>query len=167
MSNHSAQNVILQPPPVQIITEWQKMIRDILNRPEQLYGLDWKTFENLIGELLESFGWAIEPMGYTKDDGIDLIAVRKICPGVPIQMMIQCKRYSMTRKVGVDYVKNVWATKSEHGFHQAMLATTSTFTRGAVSKGNLWNLNLCDHNKVLEWCREYGTHSNSTYFKVH
>lgn len=96
-------------------------------------------------------------MGYTKDDGIDIIAVRKVAPDSKFHMMVQCKKFDQTRKVGVDFVKHLWATKSEYGFHQAMLATTSSFTRGASEKASLWNLDLRDHMNVLDWCRRYGT----------
>lgn len=34
-----------------------------------------------------------------------------------------------------------------------MLATTSSFTRGAVAKANQWKLDLRDHDRILDWCR--------------
>jgi HJR/Mrr/RecB family endonuclease len=108
------------------------------------------------GRLLERFGWQIEPMGYTKDDGIDIIAIRKIMPDIDIRMMIQCKRFSPGNTVGVEFVKQLWATKVEHGFHQAMLATTSSFTKGAMIKADLWKLELRDHQSMVDWCMKYG-----------
>jgi len=92
-------------------------------------------------------------MGYTKDDGIDLIAVSKVAPDFRLSMMVQCKRLSEKRKVGVELVREIWSVKWEHGFHQAMLATTSSFTRGAKQKGELWNLDLRDQVAIANWCK--------------
>ncbi|WP_093111824.1 restriction endonuclease [Variovorax sp. CF079] len=89
---------------------------------------------------------------YTKDNGIDLIAVRKVAPDLRFSMMVQCKRFSEKRKVGVELVREIWSVKWEHGFHQALLATTSTFTRGAKQKGELWNLDLRDQAAIADWC---------------
>ena len=115
-----------------------------------------ERFEDLIAHLLEEYGWEITPMGYTKDDGIDLIAIRRIQPRVKFSMMVQCKRYSQNRKVGVSVVKDVWATKWEKGFHHAMIATTSHFTKGAMEKAESWNFDLRDHESIVELCKEYG-----------
>ena len=42
------------------------------------------------------------------------------------------------------------------GFHHAMIATTSKFTKGAVKKAESWNFDLRDHESIFELCREYG-----------
>ena len=95
-------------------------------------------------------------MGYTKDDGIDIVALRRVAPGIRFRMMVQCKRFAPARKVGVEIVREVWAVKWEKGFHQAMLATTSGFTRGARAKATAWDLELKDADAILDWCSEAG-----------
>jgi transcriptional regulator with XRE-family HTH domain len=148
--------IILPQPEIVAVNNFHSLIDKINMDHTELYKLDWKKFEDLVAHLLEEFGWEIIPMGYTKDDGIDLIAIRHVQPKVEFSMMVQCKRYSQHRKVGVSVVKDVWATKWEKGFHHAMIATTSKFTKGAVKKAESWNFDLRDHESIFELCREYG-----------
>lgn len=152
----SGPHIVLPKPTIIVVSDWDAICREIAHSPDILYQLHWKRFEDLLGRLLDRFGWEIEPMGYTKDDGIDIIAVRKVVPDVDIRMMIQCKRFSPDNKVGVEFVKQLWATKMEHGFHQAMLATTSSFTKAALDKAGLWKLELRDHQAMVNWCMKYG-----------
>ncbi|MBI1924452.1 restriction endonuclease [Candidatus Poribacteria bacterium] len=149
-------HIVLPAPTITVVSDWEVICREITSTPELVHQLHWKRFEDLLARLLERFGWLIEPMGYTKDDGIDIVAVRKVDPGIDIRMMVQCKKFSRENKVGVDLVKQLWSTKTEHGFHQAMLATTSSFTRGAMSKADLWKLELRDHEAIVNWCMKYG-----------
>ena len=149
-------HIILPRLTITAVSDWDAICHEIANAPEILYQLHWKRFEDLLGRLLERFGWKIEPMAYTKDDGIDIIAVRKLMPDIDVRMMIQCKRFSPDNKVGVEFVKHLWATKVEHGFHQAMLATTSSFTKGALNKADIWKLELRDHQEMVNWCMKYG-----------
>jgi hypothetical protein len=46
------------------------------------------------------------------------------------------------------------AVKWQHGFHQAMIATTSRFTRGAKREAAQWHLDTQDWNGIVSWCRE-------------
>jgi|GEM_PF-6887591 len=147
---------ILPEPKIALLDDWHMIISSIKKNPSELYNLNWKKFEDLMAHLLENFGWEIFPMGYTKDDGIDILAVRKVQPGIKFTMMVQCKKYSQDRKVGVSVVKDVWATKWEKGLHHAMIATTSSFTKGAITKADSWNFDLRNHDGILEMCKEYG-----------
>ena len=106
-----------------------------------------------MAEILETAGWSITPMGYTKDGGADIIAARNVEPGVPIEMLVQCKRNSRSRRVGVEVVREVWSAKWEKGSHQAMIATTSSFTKGARTRARLWNMDLRDYDAILDWCK--------------
>ena len=148
--------IILQKPKIVFLNDWPRLISKISRDHNELYHLNWKKFEDLMRHLLEEYGWDIIPMGYTKDDGIDLIAIKNIDPKIEFTMMVQCKRYRKHRKVGVSVVKDVWATKWEKGFHHAMIATTSRFTKGAVNKAESWKFDLRDHDSIVELCKEYG-----------
>jgi HJR/Mrr/RecB family endonuclease len=144
---------ILPPPPLVIVTAWQSLALQIADGRRNLDELHWKDFEDLMAGILEKSGWTITPMGYTKDGGIDIIAVRTIEPGVPIEMLVQCKRYKRSHRVGVQIVKELWATKSERSAHQAMIAATSSFTQGALDKAAIWKMDLQDYNAILGWCK--------------
>ena len=109
--------VTLPEPPVIVANEWRTLLEQINSRTIALPDLSWKRFEDLIAHLLETFGWEVTPMGYTKDDGVDIVAVRRVAPGVQFDVLVQCKRYSSSRKVGVETVRELWAVKWEKGFH--------------------------------------------------
>jgi HJR/Mrr/RecB family endonuclease len=87
---------------------------------------------------------------------VDIVAARLVDPGIPFQMMVQCKRHAASNKVEVSQVREVWAVKSLQGFHQAMIATTSSFTKGAKLQADYWNLDLRDHDAVVQWCKDMG-----------
>jgi restriction system protein len=148
--------VLLPQPSLLIISSWEEIASRIAQDSATLHQLGWKQFEDFIAHLLSKFGWSVEPMGYTKDKGIDIIAVRKVEPDIDFRMMVQCKRYAATHKVGVEIVRELWAVKWEKSFHQAMIATTSSFTKGAVEKANIWDLELKDHVAIIGWCKKYG-----------
>lgn len=139
---------------ISVVNGWDDLITSITEDDKLLYDLNWQKFEDLIGHLLEKSGWKVTPVGRSKDGGIDLIASQTLDPGIPMQMMIQCKKYHKNHKVGVEVLKEVWTTKWENGFHQAMVVTTSFFTKGAKEKADKWNLFLRDHDNILEWCKQ-------------
>lgn len=139
-----------------MLENWRELIRKIAKDGRELFRLNWRKFEDLIAHLLESFGWNVSPMGYTKDEGIDIIAAKIIQPDINFQMLVQCKKYKEKRKVGIELVREVWSVKWDKGFHQAMIATTSFFTHGAKNRAEKWNLELRDHESIVTWCTQYG-----------
>jgi len=147
------QTFILPAPPIAIVSFWQSLASRIANGSRKLDELDWKEFEDLMAEILERSGWSITPMGYTKDGGVDIIAARNVEPGVPIEMLVQCKRYKRTRRVGVEIVERLWAARWATASHQAMIAATSSFTQGARTKARVWKMDLRDYDAILAWCK--------------
>lgn len=148
--------IILPPPQILILDKWEMIIKEISERKKDIHSLNWMQFEDFIAHLLENFGWKVENMQRTKDNGIDLIATQLLMPDINFNMMVQCKKFNPENKVGLSIVKEVWSTKWEHGFNQAMIATSSSFTKGAKDKAEKWNLDLRDHNDIVEWCLKYG-----------
>ena len=154
-ANANSHGLILPPTNIQLLESWAEITKAIAMDSKQMYQLSWQTFEDLMAEILDSFGWTIEPLARTKDGGVDIVATKLVMPDVTFQMMVQCKKYREDRKVGVDAVKNVWATKWDKGFHQAMVATTSTFTSGAIGAATKWGFEMRDHDRVLDYCTQY------------
>lgn len=152
----SSELVVLPAPPLVVVSEWRDVMNQLRKGTLNLADLGWRQFEDLVARLLENFGWEVTPMGYTKDDGIDIIAARRVAPDVRFNMMVQCKRFAPGRKVGIEIVREVWAVKWQKGFNQAMIATTSAFTRGAQRQGVEWSLELRDRDAILAWCSQLG-----------
>jgi HJR/Mrr/RecB family endonuclease len=147
------QEFIIPTPPIVIATAWKSLASRIADGSRKLDELGWKQFEDLMAEILETSGWSITPMGYTKDGGVDIIAVRNLEPGVPIEMLVQCKRHKRAHRVGVNVIKQLWATKWDKCSHHAMVAATSSFTRGARTMANVWKMDLQDYDAIVEWCK--------------
>ncbi len=145
----------LPQPDILVVDEWMGIARRISEESAALFLLDWRRFEDLIGNLLRESGWEVTPMGYTKDGGVDIVAVRKTAPDIDFRMIVQCKKYAQHRKIGVAPVRELFAVKSEQSYSQAMIATSSTFTKGAEDKAEFWKMELRDHDAIVNWCRRY------------
>ena len=148
-------SLILPEANIQLIESWAEITKAISMDSSKMFELSWQKFEDLMAEILDSFGWDIEPLARTKDGGVDIVATRLVGPDITFRMMVQCKKYGAENKVGVDTVKNVWATKWDSGFHQAMVATTSTFTSGASEAATKWGFEMRDHDRILGYCTDY------------
>ncbi|WP_139191810.1 hypothetical protein [Variovorax sp. CF079] len=57
--------ILLPVPSIVILDDWREIAKSIANQSIQLVDLPWKKFEDLVGHLLESFGWEVLPMGLT------------------------------------------------------------------------------------------------------
>ena len=153
----TATHIVLPPPPVNVQQKWEHIANAIASGAQAMDDLTWQGFEDLVAFLLDRFGWEVTPMGRTQDGGIDILAVKDVSPDVPLNMMVQCKRFSPKRLVGVHVVREVLAVKIENRLHHAMIATSSSFTAGAKQKANDWKLELKDHDQIVGWCKSYGT----------
>lgn len=143
----------LPKPSIHILETWKEIVKAIAMDIKVVDSLHWKRFEDLVGHLLESFGWTVEPMGYTKDGGIDLIAVRSNAPDISSTMIVQCKKKASS-PVGISHVRELFAIKAGgFNYNHAMIATSSSFTHGAKNQAALWNLELRDRAAILDWCK--------------
>jgi hypothetical protein len=79
------------------------------------------------------------------------------------QVVVECKRYSAERKVGVAIVRQLLGVQFLNDFRSAKLVTTSTFTAGAmdvqgntVQRGEL-DLELVDIARLSEFLGFYNS----------
>ena len=92
----------------------------------------------------------------TKDGGYDIFAISKDISGIRSSWIIECKKYSPEKKVGVGIVRALYGAAVEMRGVNALLATTSGFTRDARELvASRYNLALHDYQGVLEWINEY------------
>lgn len=127
----------------------------LLNKPEEIYNLSPRKFEELIASILKNLGWEVQLTSKTKDGGYDILGVNKLAGGINSHWIIECKRYSPNRKVGVEIVRSLCGVKDHMKMANAMIVTTSTFTKGAYDiKGSRWDLELKDYDKIFQWLKE-------------
>ena len=131
-----------------------RLYKSLLDHPELLRTLEWRTFEKLLADALETLGFEVELQKGTKDGGIDLFAIKRQATIGPQRFLIQAKRYK--NKVGVEPVQRLMFLHQHHRVTKACLATTSTFTGGAwrLAEQYKWQLELRDFDGVLEWVRQ-------------
>lgn len=128
------------------------LYRALQEHPDFLKNINWRTFERLLADILESLGYKIDLMQGTKDGGIDIIAFRSETEGFGEQRyIIQAKRWA--NKVGVEPVRQLLFLHGHHRATKACLATTSTFTSGAweLARQYRWQLSLRDLDGIQAW----------------
>jgi restriction endonuclease Mrr len=130
------------------------LYKALIEHPDLLRSINWRTFEKLLADILESFGYEIELQRGTKDGGVDLFALRKNDALGPQRFLLQAKRWS--NKVGVEPVRQLAFLHSHLRVTKACLATTATFTRGAweLAHQYRWQLELRDFNGLQEWIKQ-------------
>lgn len=119
--------------------------------PELLKTLDWRIFEEMLADMLRTFGYSIELTRRTKDGGIDVIAIKSDRDFGHHKYILQAKRY--THSVQVSPVRELLYIHGEQKASKSCLATTSTFTKGAweLAEKHRWTLELKDREGILKW----------------
>jgi len=115
-----------------------------------------RAFEELVAEVLASFGWEVNLTPSLSDGGYDILAVVKDASGFETSWIVECKRYNSGRKIQIGAIQRLIGTKTALDVPQALLVTTSYFTPGAMqlcqrSSG----LHTADRDRLLAWVHEY------------
>ena len=135
------------------------------SHPEEVYNIRPRQFEELIAEILASFGWEVRLTPETRDGGYDILGICKDISGVKSSWIIECKKYSKERKVGVDIVRALYGVRLEMQVGGALLATTSHFSEDAKAfKASRYGLNLLGYEEVLEWINTYRPNPNGRLY---
>lgn len=75
----------------------------------------------------------------------------------PESLVIQCKRYGPTTKVGSPDLQRFGGTCfSVHGAEVAAVVTTSVFTRPAINYGTQQGIRLFDRTALAAWATRTG-----------
>lgn len=141
---------------LQITPEIDARLVDYFRRfPQRLFSLDPREFEELIAELWAGFGFTVEMTARTRDGGRDVIAIKQE-PAL-VKYLIECKRYSKTKRVGVSVVRQLHGVIVHDGASKGIVATTSRFTGPAIEymKATPWVLEGCDYAGIVRWLHMY------------
>ena len=144
-----------------------ELIGYLAKHPEALYTLRPRQFEELIAELLANFGWEVHLTPPVKDGGYDIFAISKGDAGVRTSWIVECKKYKLENKVGVDIARSLWGVKSDKKVANALLATTSHFTRDVFHfKASRYDLELRDFEGVVDWINKYRPHPDGQRYLI-
>ena len=135
----------------------EEVLRYVERKPERIQSLSPREFEKLILEILRHYGFDVELTRHTKDGGRDIIGCTTDGLGIPTRYIVECKKYSPSNRVGVVPVRALYGVKKSENVDHAILATTSTFTKGAwefASRPEVWNLHLKDYQEIQQWINQ-------------
>jgi hypothetical protein len=146
-------SLLFTPEIIPVCIDFRRIIRAVKMKPEDLLQLNSRQFEELVAEIWRSLGYETELTAQTKDGGRDIVAVKKLEANV--RFLIECKRYDPSRRVGVELVRALYGVRAHEKATKGILATTSTFTRGAKAffDDHIWELEPRDFDGVVQWVR--------------
>lgn len=93
-----------------------------------VYALDPWRFEEVVNDVFRAHGYKTILTQRRKDDGADIIIIGGDNDYIGI---VECKRYSKNRKIGVELIKQLMGTIIQWDLRRACFITTSDFTSGA------------------------------------
>lgn len=125
----------------------------LLANPHLLKTLNWRVFEEMLADVLVTFGYEIELQKGSKDGGVDIFALKRDSDFGTHRYIIQAKRYK--NKIGVEPVRQLLFLNDHYKATKSCLATTATFTRGAwqLAEQYKWRLELKDMEGIIEWAK--------------
>ena len=118
-------------------------------------GVHWFEFERDVASMLRRQGFVVEHVAASRrgDRGIDVYAQSEAAEDASC-WVIQCKCWSLRRKVGPDVVRELVGALQEHPpGTRGMIVTTSTFTLGARKDAESAQIRLIDGEEYLRLSR--------------
>lgn len=133
---------------------WDTLLYRFANNPQELLKVDPRMFEELIAELLLREGFEPRLTPRSRDGGRDILAFHRGIVGSQLYL-VECKRYSRERPVGVRLVRGLYGVVEQERATAGLLVTSSYFSREALAfaEGVKYRLNLRDYNDVSTWIR--------------
>lgn len=121
--------------------------------------MDGHTFESKLALLFRDLGYSVKQTKTSGDFGADLVAQKN-----GIVTVVQAKRYSLDRKVGLGAVQEVVSAKGMYHAQRAMVITNTSFTDPARALARSNQVELWDRNDLIRALslvrtqREYSKH---------
>jgi restriction system protein len=89
----------------------------------------------------------------TRDGGYDVLAIGANPMNLDLRIVIECKRYSADRPVGISVVRELWGVLSDpaNRFDRGIVATSSRLSRDArqALTTRFWHLQEMDHAAII------------------
>lgn len=114
--------------------------------------LDPAAFEEYVAELCRRDGCRdVTVTGGAGDLAADILAVTPLGR----RMLVQCKRYAPSRRVGSPEIQRVGGTYAVvHGCDLALVVTTADFTPAAIDYAHAAGIRLVDGQELAAWAAE-------------
>jgi len=120
----------------------------------QLDRLSPKDFEQLVGTLYETMGYAVQPTPFTADKGVDLYATLVSDTGTQY-LAVQCK-HSPEGTVGEQVARDMLGVMSANSrITQGVLVTSGRFSAGCKRFAEGKRMELVDRSRLLGLLLKY------------
>lgn len=138
--------LLLIPAPISAINSWRK--RKLVDKQESMdtvRNLNWKEFEELVGEAYRRQGYTVyENANAGPDGGIDLTLKKD---GEVI--LVQCKQWRSI-KVGVEKVRELYGVQIAQNANRSILMTSGFFTQEAKNFAANKPIDLVEGTQLLD-----------------
>ena len=141
-----------------------RLLSALAKNPAKLLALSWREFERFTAEMLERFGYKDVQLGLgSKDNGVDVTAALVHPLGVE-RIIVQCKRFSPRRKVGVPCIVQLLGSIDVHAAARGLIVTTSSLTAPAefMVESKSHKLHALDQAKLVEILQEFSRASSTS-----
>ncbi len=144
------------------------LVRAIADDPEVLLTLSKTDFEELVAELFARRGFEVDLFRPSKDDGIDLLAVKNEDTTEPIILAVQTKHPDPAAKgkrrkaLPVSTVREIYGVAKAWNLHGAIAVTSSTYSSEAKRFSALKpeEIEVADAADIIEWVKRYRWNSD-------
>ena len=136
----------LLPLPFSLYNAWRK--RKLLDDQKDLNAirsLDWREFEELVGEAYRRLGYSVmENAGTGPDGGVDLVLKKDGNP-----LLVQCKQWR-SWKIGVKVVREMYGIMTAKHASGVIIITSGMFTQEAKSFASGKPIDLVEGKQLAE-----------------
>jgi hypothetical protein len=138
--------------------EWEEIIRRLSLDPTLMLKLPARKFEELVAEFLNRDGLEVYVTPESRDGGRDILAFAQTPIGRHLYL-VECKRYSPDRPVGISIVQRLYGVVTHEKATAGLIVTTSRFSATALAfaETNRHQIGLKDYNDLKNWLK---IHSN-------
>lgn len=107
-----------------------QLLERLKNDPKLMHGLSPRKFEELVAELLYQQGFEVELTPASRDGGFDIYAAKIESIG-KFLYLVECKRYTPPKKVGVQVIRSLHGVVQKERANAGIVVTSSYFTSDA------------------------------------
>jgi hypothetical protein len=130
---------------------WNELIKSLVNKPDLIYSLEPRKFEEMVAELLFREGMEVELTGKTRDGGRDILAKTNTASGTHLYL-VECKRYAKKNLVSVDIVRALYGVVESERATGGIIVTSSDFSSDAIKfKEQIkYRMEFKNYNNILK-----------------
>jgi len=138
--------VFLLPAPISAFKSWRKQrLLDSQKGLDSIRGLNWREFEELVGEAYRRQGYMVTEITVAgPDEGIDLVLKKD-----GALVLVQCKQWR-SFKVGVDVVRELFGVMTAKHATSGILISSGVFTQEAKNFAADKPIDLVDGTQFLQ-----------------